>query len=40
MMKKIPKQVIYVAIGLAILAGVLIFAGYNEQKTNQVSLSK
>ncbi len=40
MLKKIPRQFIYVAVGVLVLAGLLIFANYNEQKPTQVSLSK
>ena len=40
MLKKIPKQFIYVAIGILVLAGLLAYAGFNEKKPDQVSLSR
>ncbi len=40
MLKKIPRQFIYIAIGVVALAALLAYAGYNEKKPEQVSLSK
>lgn len=40
MLKKIPKQLIYVVLAIAILAGLLTFASYNEKKSTEVPLSK
>ncbi len=40
MLKKIPKQLIYIVVGIFVLGVVLAFASYNEKKPNQVSLSR
>ncbi len=40
MLKKIPKNVIYVLVGLAVLAGLLLLGESNQPKPQQVSLSK
>ncbi len=40
MIKKIPKQLIYIAIALIVLASLLVFASYTEKKPAQVSLSQ
>ena len=39
MLKKIPKQFIYVGIGIVVLVALLGYANYNEKKPEQVSLS-
>ncbi len=40
MLKKIPKQFIYVGIGIVVLVALLGYANFNEKKPEQVSLSK
>lgn len=40
MIKKLPKQFVYIAIGVVLLLGLLAYAGYNEKKPEQVSLTK
>jgi len=40
MIKKIPKQLIYVALAVVVIVGLLSLANYNEKKPAQVPLSK
>ncbi len=39
MMKKIPKQLLYILIAIVVIAGLLYAANYNEQKPTQSTLS-
>ena len=40
MIKKIPKQLIYLVVSIVVLGGLLAAASYNEKKPTQVSLSQ
>ena len=40
MIKKIPKQLIYLVVSIVVLGGLLAAASYSEKKPTQVSLSQ